>query len=167
MAAAGGTLLNAASLLPHGSHLEARERRVWIFRPVTKVDGSRGTAGINVLDDSTYFNFALLISLIAATPSLRWLEKAKAFCLGGGVLACLHLADLYVKLRWTAIYPGLREHGVIPEAASAATVKMYEWLYAFFSVIGFGLFPILVWIGVVSVWWPRDAKNPGQVTVRK
>ncbi len=167
MAAAGGTLLDAASLLPPGSRLEARDRRVWIFRPVTKTDGSRAVAGVNVLDDATTFNFVLLISLIAATPSLRWRGQAKALCLGLAVLALLHLADLYVKLRWTAIYPGLRQVGVIPEAASPATVKIFEWLYAFFSVLGFGLFPILVWIGAVSLWWPRGTLSPSQITARK
>lgn len=155
VASLGGPLLNATSLSPPGSRLEARNRRVWIFRPVTKVDGSLGMAGVNVLDDATYFNFVLLVSLIAATPSLGLGGKAKAFCLGAGILALLHLADLVVKLRWTAIYPGLRLHGIIPEAASPVVLKSYEWLYALFSVLGFGLFPILVWIGVVSLWWPR------------
>lgn len=167
MAAAGGAVLDTVSLLPPGSHLEARDRRVWIFRPVTKVDGSPGMAGINVLDDSTYFNFVLLASLIAATPSLGWPGKAKAFALGGALLAFLHLADLYVKLRWTAIFPGLRLHGVVPEAASPATVKSYEWLYAFFSVIGFGLFPILVWVGVMSLWWARGGQAPGKTDGKK
>jgi hypothetical protein len=41
-------------------------------------------------------------------------------------------------------------------------LRIYEWLYAFFSVIGFGLFPILVWIGVVSLWWPRGVEDPGK-----
>ncbi len=159
MAAAGGAVLDRLSLLPPGSHLEARDRRVWIFRPVTKADGSQGMAGINVLDDATYFNFVLLASLIVATPSIGWSGKAKAFCLGSVVLASLHLADLYVKLKWTGTYPGLRGYGVIPEAASPAALKSYEWLYAFFSVIGFGLFPILVWIGVISLWWARGAKD--------
>ncbi len=167
MAAAGGKLLNTVSLLPSGSHLEVRDRRVWIFRPVTKVDGSRGLAGVNVLDDATYFNCVLLASLIVATPSLRWSATAKALGLGLALLASLHLADLYVKLKWTAIYPGLRLYGVVPEAASPATVKLYEWLYAFFSVIGFGLFPILVWIGVVGVWWPRRGSNAVQTTGRR
>jgi hypothetical protein len=164
MAVAGGTVLTALSALPPGSHLEARGRRVWAFRPVTKVDGSPGTAGMNVLDDSTYFNFVLLVSLIVATPSLPWTRKAKAACLGAGALGLLHLADLYVKLKWTAVYPGLRLHGVIPEPASTATLKVLEWLYAFFSVLGFGLFPILVWIGVVSLWWPRSEKSSGKGT---
>jgi hypothetical protein len=158
MAAAGTTVLTTLSVLPPGSHLEARDRRVWVFRPVTKVDGSPGTAGMNVLDDNTYFNFVLFISLIAATP-LPWIRKAKAAALGAAVLGSLHLVDLYVKLKWTAIYPGLRAHGVVPEPASAATLKVLEWLYAFFSVLGFGLFPILIWIGVVSLWWDRGKKN--------
>lgn len=155
MAALGNSLLGAASLMPPASHLEARDRRVWIFRPVTKVDGTPGMAGVNVLDDSTYFNFVLLTSLIAATPSLGWIRKAKTLLLGAGLLAFLHLADLLVKLKWTAIHPSLRLRGVVPDAASPATLKLFEWLYAFFSVIGFGLFPILVWLGVVSLWWPR------------
>ncbi|HZY30057.1 MAG TPA: hypothetical protein VFF86_00300 [Candidatus Methylomirabilis sp.] len=162
MATAGGKLLDTVSLLPSGSHLEVRDRRVWIFRPVTKVDGSRGLAGVNVLDDATYFNCVLLASLIVATPSLRWSATAQALGLGLALLASLHFADLYVKLKWTAIYPGLRLHGILPEAASPATVKLYEWLYAFFSVIGFGLFPILVWIGVVRLCWPRRGSNARQ-----
>jgi len=156
MAAAGRRLLTATSLLSPRSRLEVRDRRVWIFRPVTKVDGSPGVAGVNVLDDASYFNAVLLAALIVATPALPWLAKAKGLALGLTSLAILHLADLYVKLRWTALFPGLRLHGVIPEAASPATVKTYEWLYAFFSVIGFGLFPILVWIGVLGLWWPRN-----------
>jgi len=167
MATAGGKLLVTVSLLPSGSHLEVRDRRVWIFRPVTKVDGSRGVASVNVLDDATYFNCVLLASLIVATPSLRWSATAKALGLGLALLASLHFADLYVKLKWTAIYPGLRLYGVVPEAASPATVKLYEWLYAFFSVIGFGLFPILVWIGVVGLWWPRRGSNAVRTTGRR
>ena len=167
MAAAGGTLLHAVSSLPPGSRLEAKDRRVWIFRPVTKVDGSFGMAGVNVLDDSTYFNGVLLASLIVATPFLRWPAKVKAFGLGLSLLASLHFADLYVKLRWTAIFPGLRLQGVVPEPASAVTVKLYEWLYAFFSVIGFGLFPILVWIGVISLWWARGGEGAGAPPSRK
>ncbi len=159
IAAGAGRLLHALSLIPPGSRLEARDQRVWIFRPVTKIDGSPGMAGVNVLDDATYFNAVLLASLIAATPALRWATKAKALGLGVGLLASLHLADLYVKLKWTAISPALPRLGVTPEAASLATVKLYEWLYAFFSIMGFGLFPILVWIGAVSLWWPRGKKE--------
>jgi hypothetical protein len=155
-AAAGGTVLRAVSLLPTGSHLEARDRRVWIFRPVTKVDGSRGMAGVNVLDDATFFNSLLLASLIVATPSLGWASRLKALCLGGALLWFTHLADLYVKLKWIAIYPGLRQHGVVPDPASPATLTIFEWLYAFFSLLGFGLFPILIWIAVVGLWWPFD-----------
>lgn len=160
-AAAGGTVLKALALLPTGSHLEARDRRVWMFRPVTKVDGSRGMAGVNVLDDTTFVNLLLLPSLIVATPSLGWMNRAKALGLGAGLLWLLHLADLYVKLKWISIFPGLSLHGVVPDAASPATLKLFEWLYAFFSVIGFGLFPILVWIGVVSLCWRREGATGG------
>ncbi len=136
---------------------------MWIFRPVTKTDGTRATVGINVLDEATYFNLLILLSLIVATPSLRWQAKAAASAVGLAALWVLHLSDLYVKLKWTAIHPSLRLMGVVPEAASTLTLKTFEWLYAFYSVIGFGLFPILVWIGVVTLWWPRGCSDTGKI----
>lgn len=154
-AAAGGAILRSISLLPPGGRLEARENRVWIVRPVTKLDGTRATARINVLDEGIYFNLVILLSLIVATPFLSWSAKGRASVIGLAILWLLHLSDLYVKLKWTAIYPGLRLAGVLPEAASPITVKTFEWLYAFYSVIAFGLFPLVVWLGVVSIWWNR------------
>lgn len=155
-AAAGGTILRAVSFLPAGSRLEARDRRVWILRPVVKVDGSQGVLRVNVLDDATYFNTVLLASLIVATPSLGWAYRAKALCLGAAALWLLHLVDLYVKLKWTAIFPGLRQHGVVPDPASPATVVLFEWLYAFFSLIAFGFFPVLIWAAAIGLWWARE-----------
>jgi hypothetical protein len=156
-AAAGGTLLRTIALLPSGGHLEARENRVWVFRPVTRIDGTTATAGVNVLDEATYFNLVILVSLIVATPSLGWGGKGGAAASGVVVLWLLHLTDLYVKLKWTAIFPGLRLRGVVPEPATLVTVKTFEWLYAFFSVVGFGLFPILVWLGVARLWRKRES----------
>lgn len=155
MAVTGQGLLRTVSLLPPGSRLEARENRVWVFRPVTRADGTSAMAGINVLDEAIYFNLVILLSLIVATPSLRWSAMAGASAIGLAVLALLHLSDLYVKLKWTAIFPGLRLSGVIPDVASPLTLKVFEWLYAFFSLFGFGLFPVVIWIGVVSLWWDR------------
>ena len=151
MAVTGQALLKTLALMPPEGHLEVRENRVWVFRPVRRSDGTQATAGVNVLDEGTYFNLVILLALVAATPTLDWKGKGTASGLGLAILGLLHLSDLYVKLRWTAIFPDLRSSGVIPEAASPLVLKTYEWLYAFYSVIGFGLFPILVWIGVVSL----------------
>lgn len=158
MATVGQTILNATGMLPLDSHLEARDRRVWIVRPVTKSDGSAGMATVNVLDDATYVNIILLVSLTVATPLLGLAAKAKVCLAGGAGLSILHLADLYIKLRWTALYPGLQAHGMMPEAAHPFTVKLYEWFYAFFSVNGFGLFPILLWFSAAAFWWPQQAQ---------
>jgi len=158
MATVGQTLLNATGMLPPDSHLEARDRRVWIVRPVTKSDGSAGMATVNVLDDATYVNIILLVSLTIATPLLGLAAKAKVCLAGVAGLSILHLTDLYIKLRWTALYPGLQAHGMMPEAAHPFTVKLYEWFYAFFSVNGFGLFPILLWFAAAAFWWPRQAQ---------
>jgi len=160
MAAIGQTLLTATGTLPPGSQLEARDRRVWVTRPVTKVDGSQGMATVNVLDDATYVNIVLLAALTIATPVLAWPARAKVFLAGGAALSILHLIDLAIKLRWTAVYPGLPARGVIPEAASPVAVKAYEWMFAFFSVNGFGLFPILVWFAATAFWWPRADPTP-------
>ena len=157
MAVTGQRVLETVSLLSQGSRLVARDNRVWVARPVTRTDGTAATAGINVLDEATYFNLVILLSLIVATPALSWRRKGLASLVGLAVLAVLHLLDLYVKLKWTAIYPGLRMSGIMPEPASPITLKTFEWLYAFFSVIGFGLFPIVIWIGVVSLWTARHA----------
>lgn len=159
MAAIGQTVLAATGMLPPGSQLEARDRRVWVTRPVTKLDGSQGTATVNVLDDATYVNIVLLTALTIATPLLAWPARAKVFLTGGAALSVLHLIDLAIKLRWTAVYPGLPAHGVMPEAASPVAVKAYEWVFAFFSVNGFGLFPILVWFAAVAFWWPQPAQT--------
>lgn len=158
MATVGQTLLHATGMLPPDSHLEARDRRVWIVRPVTKSDGSAGMATVNVLDDATYVNMILLVSLTVATPLLGLATKAKVCLAGGAGLSILHLTDLYIKLRWTALYPGLQAYGMLPETASPLTVKLYEWCYAFFSVNGFGLFPILLWFAATAFWWPQQAQ---------
>ncbi len=152
MAVTGQQVLSTLSLISRESRLVARDNRVWVVRPVTKVDGTSATAGLNVLDEGTYFNLVILLSLIVATPGLSWRRKGLASLISFAMLAVLHLLDLYVKLKWTAIYPGLRLSGVIPEPASPITLKTFEWTFAFFSVIGFGLFPIVIWIGVVSLW---------------
>jgi hypothetical protein len=167
MTAAGGTLLKTLSLLPTGSRLEARQNMVWIIRPVTKIDGTPATASINVLEEATYFNLVILLSLMAATPSLRWSAIGSASALGLAILWLLHLTDLYLKLKWTAIYPGLRGSGIVPEAASAITIKIVEWLYAFFAVIGFGLFPILVWLGVTWLWLKRGVAGADSASERR
>lgn len=151
MAVTGQTLLKTLALLPPEGHLEVRENRVWVFRPVSRIDGTQATAGVNVLDEGTYFNLVILLALIVATPTLDWKAGGAASVLGLATLGLLHLSDLYVKLRWTAIFPGLQRSGLIPEVVSPLTLKAFEWLYAFYSVIGFGLFPILAWIGVVSL----------------
>lgn len=158
MATVGQTLLHATGMLSPDSHLEARDRRVWIVRPVTKSDGSAGMATVNVLDDATYVNMILLVSLTVATPLLGPATKAKVCLAGGAGLSILHLTDLYIKLRWTALYPGLQAYGMLPEAAHPFTVKLYEWFYAFFSVNGFGLFPILLWFAATAFWWPQQAQ---------
>jgi len=157
MAVTGERVLRTLSLLPQGSRLAAQDNRVWVARPVTRTDGTSATAGLNVLDEATYFNLVIFLSLIVATPALSWRRKGLASLTGLAALAALHLLDLYVKLKWTAIYPGLRMSGVIPEPASPITLKTFEWLFAFFSVIGFGLFPVVIWIGVVSLWKLRHA----------
>ena len=167
MAASGQALLRTISLLPRGSRLEARQNRVWILRPVTKIDGTRAMAGINVLDEGTYFNLVILISLVVATPSLRWWKKGVVAATGLAMLWLLHLADLYVKMKWTAVHPGLRQSGVIPEAASPIVLKIFEWLFAFFSVIGFGLFPILVWLGVTWLWLKRGVAGANSASERR
>lgn len=167
MAATGQAVLKAVALLPPEGRLETRDNRVWVFRPVTRNDGTTATAGINVLDEGTYFNLVILLALIAATPSLRWKAAAGATVTGLAILSLTHLSDLYVKLRWTAIFPGLRASGVVPDAASPLVLKTFEWLFAFYSVIGFGLFPILIWIGVAWLWMGRDAGDVSVTRARK
>lgn len=151
MAATGQTIFRTLALLPPEARLEMRENKVWVIRRVTRSDGTAATAGVNVLDEGTYFNLVILLALITATPTLNWKARGAASVIGLAILGLLHLSDLYVKLRWTAVFPGLHGSGLIPEAASPLTVALFEWLYAFYSVIGFGLFPILIWIGAISL----------------
>jgi hypothetical protein len=110
------------------------------------------------------YSLALAAALILATPGWSAAERARRLGLALGLLALAEWAFFLVTVEHTQAHPVPTQQGaVLPPGFSPARQVLWGTLYAFFQVMGRGLFPLLIYLGLVAFAWspPGEGEASG------
>ena len=91
----------------------------------------------NLSPQGIYANSLFLVTLILATPGMRWQRRAWSLLLGMGILYLTHVAFLVTKVEITLI---AAKH---PLSGSSA---FWESLDNFQEITGKALWPVVIWL---------------------
>ncbi len=116
------------------------------------------------------YDLILFASLMLATPGWPLLQRLRLIGIG---LALLTLAEFafflstieYSQLRTVSTSPRVI---LYPPGYSRTKEVAATWIYYFFQTMGRGLFPLLVYVGVIGVAWtsmPKPAPQPSETRV--
>ena len=108
------------------------------------------------------YDLILLAALIFATPGWSVRQKGRLVVLGLGLLTVAELAFLLVTLEYSQLRPFPTGGGsvLLPPGFSPSREAVFAWIYYFFQTMGRGLFPLLIYWGMIGVAWKPPSKKP-------
>lgn len=132
---------------PNVTQLVAHEDEIRVMR--------RDPAGADVRPFSVFTRYVYvglvpLLTLLLATPRIRWLKRAKLLVLGVLLLALFHVIYVVLAIRLSYVSYGLTQVGV-------ARWYFYDWVQVLFRVV-WDIIAILIWVGLTfRIWRPRTS----------
>jgi hypothetical protein len=117
------------------------------------------------------YDLILLAALILVTPGWPLRQRARLFVLGLVLVTLVEFAFLLSTIKYSQLKPVTNAAGVVllPEGFSRPKQVLFTWLYYFFQTMGRGLFPLLIYAGMIGVAWkPREARpSPAERPARR
>jgi SEC-C motif-containing protein len=105
------------------------------------------------------YDLVLLAALILATPGWSLRQRSRLLGLGLGLLTLAEIAFFLVAIEATQLQAvGGRGGAVRFPGFSRPRQVLFTWLYYFFQIMGRGLFPLLIYWGMIAIAW----RPPGQ-----
>jgi len=123
--------------------------------------GSRRTATFKYELWRGYANYDLILlaALILATPGWSLRQRSRLLGLGLGLLTLGEIAFFLVTVEYSQFRPLPAGAGsLLPSGLSRPRQVLFTWLYYFFQIMGRGLFPLLVYLGMLGIAWRPAAK---------
>jgi hypothetical protein len=109
------------------------------------------------------YDLILLAALILATPGWSLRERGRLLALGLALLTLAEFAFFLATIEYSRLRPVTTPTGSVlfPAGFSRPKEILATWVYYFFQTMGRGLFPLLVYLGMVGTTWrPLDKRAP-------
>jgi hypothetical protein len=122
-------------------------------RPATfRLEVWRGYASYDVL---------LLTALIVAAPGWPLRQRIRLVGLGLLLSTAAEFAFLLSAIEFAQLrpVPGLRGSILLPAGFSQPRQILFTWVYYFFQTMGRGLFPLVIFLGMIGFTWKPVARN--------
>jgi len=119
------------------------------------------------------YDLILFASLMLATPGWRLRQRLRLLGIGLALLALAEFAFFMSTVEYSQhrSLPMSTGTVVYPPGYSRVKEVVSTWVYYFFQTMGRGLFPLLVYVGVIGIAWtsaPRQAtQRPVASTPRR
>jgi hypothetical protein len=105
------------------------------------------------------YDLILLAALILATPGWSLRQRSRLLGLGLGLLTLSEIAFFLVTVEYSQVRPLPAGAGsFLPASVSRPRQVLFTWLYYFFQIMGRGLFPLLVYLGMLGIAWGPPAR---------
>jgi len=115
------------------------------------------------------YDLILLAALILATPGWSLRERGRLLALGLALLTLAEFAFFLATIEYSRLRPVTTPTGSVlfPAGFSRPKEILATWVYYFFQTMGRGLFPLVVYLGMVGITWrPLDKRAPQRAPVR-
>jgi len=162
LASLGRPLIPVLESTPRSTYSVERARVVavrWVPEP--------GSQRIMVVAQELWRGYAsydlvLLAALILATPGWSLRQRSRLLGLGLGLLTLAEIAFFLVAVEATQVQAVAGRSGSVPYTGfSRPRQILFTWLYYFFQIMGRGLFPLLLYWGMLAVAWrPPGPRAP-------
>jgi hypothetical protein len=107
------------------------------------------------------YDLILLASLILATPGWSIRQRIRLLGLALALLTLAEFAFFLSTIEYSQLRSVPTQTGMLyPAGYSRAKEIVSTWVYYFFQTMGRGLFPLLVYVGVVGVAWTQIIAKP-------
>jgi hypothetical protein len=109
------------------------------------------------------YDLILLAALILATPGWSLRERGRLLALGLVLLTLAEFAFFLATIEYSRLRPVTTPTGSVlfPAGFSRPKEILATWVYYFFQTMGRGLFPLVVYLGMVGTTWkPLDKRAP-------
>jgi hypothetical protein len=109
------------------------------------------------------YDLILLAALILATPGWSLRQRGRLLGLGLVLITLTEFAFLLATAAQTQLRPVVGPTGslLLPPGYSRPKEIVFSWVYYFFQTMGRGLFPLLIYWGMIGFTWrPVDESAP-------
>jgi hypothetical protein len=101
------------------------------------------------------YDLILLAALILATPGWSLRQRGRLLGLGLVLITLTEFAFFLSTIKYSQLRPMPGETGslLLPPGFSRPKQIVFAWVYYFFQTMGRGLFPLLIYWGMVGLTW--------------
>jgi hypothetical protein len=129
------------------------------FDPTTK----QPTVFINELwKGYNSYDLILLTALILATPGWPLRQRVRLLGVGLILITVTEFAFFLSTIEYSRLHPVTTSAGsvLLPAGFSRPKQVVFTWIYYFFQTMGRGLFPLLIYWGMLGLTWSPPGKAP-------
>jgi hypothetical protein len=119
------------------------------------------------------YDVILLVALIVATPGWPLARRVRLIGIGLVLITLTELAFYLSTIEFSQLRPLRSPSGsvILQPGFSRPRQVVFTWVYYFFQAMGRGMFPLLIYLGMVGITWgtvdqrgprrpPRTARSP-------
>ena len=117
------------------------------------------------------YDLILIAALILVTPGWSLRQRGRLLAIGLVLVTLVEFAFLLSTIKYSQLKPVTSQSGAVllPDGFSRPKQVLFTWLYYFFQTMGRGLFPLLIYAGMIgAAWRPLEARpSPAERARRK
>ena len=108
------------------------------------------------------YDLILFAALILATPGWPLVQRLRLLGIGLALLTVAEIAFFISTIEYSQLRTVPTSTGALlyPPEYSRPKEVAATWIYYFFQTMGRGMFPLLVYVGVIGVAWTSTPKTP-------
>src|SRR5262249_32328715 len=126
------------------------------------------TFKVEIWKGNSSYDLILLIALILATPGLSLRRLGRLLGIGLVLITLTEFAFFLSTIEYSQLRPMPGRSGalLLPAGFSRLKQVVFTWIYYFFQTMGRGLFPLLIYWGMIGLTWGRpEATAPERSSV--
>jgi len=110
------------------------------------------------------YDLILLSALILATPGWTLRQRGRLLGLGLLLITVTEFAFFLSTIEYSQLRPMPGQTGslLLPAGFSRPKQIVFTWIYYFFQTMGRGLFPLLIYWGMIGLTWGQPEPGPGE-----
>jgi hypothetical protein len=114
------------------------------------------------------YDLVLLAAVILASPGWSPRQRGRLLGLGLILITLTEFAFFLSTIEYSQLRPVPSRTGsmLLPAGFSRPRQILSTWIYYFFEIMGRGLFPLVIYLGMVGFTWGAVADGPRQKTQR-